>query len=77
VKGMVRGRREILGDRAQRCPRCGETWLVLGAGEGDQHICKACGQGFRIQRRHREGHGARGRRGVRNSGAAQAEEVIN
>jgi hypothetical protein len=49
----------------------------LGAGEGDQHICKACGQAFRIQRRHRDGQGARERRGVRNSGAAQAEGVVN
>jgi transcription elongation factor Elf1 len=77
VKRMVRGWREILGDWAQRCPHCGETWLVLGADDGDQHICKACGQSFRIQHRPYEGRDERERRCARSSGATLTEGVVN
>lgn len=77
VKNMGLGWREILRDWSQRCPRCGETWLVIGAREGDQHICKSCGHGFSIQRQRPKGQDARGRHGLRNSGASQAGEVFN
>jgi tRNA(Ile2) C34 agmatinyltransferase TiaS len=69
---MLRGWREILEDWIQRCPRCGERWLVSGAGEGDGHICKSCGEHFRVQRRR-----LKGRRHLRDSGGPQAEEVCN
>lgn len=31
-----------------RCPRCAEVWLVVGAREGDRHVCKGCGHGFAV-----------------------------
>lgn len=32
-----------------RCPRCAEVWLVVGAREGERHLCKGCGHGFVIR----------------------------
>ena len=43
------GRPEILRRRFVRCPLCAEDWLVVGAREGDRHLCKGCGHGFRIR----------------------------
>ena len=47
----VRGGRrwlEMLRRWIVECPRCEEVWLVVGAREMDDHVCKACGHGFRI-----------------------------
>jgi hypothetical protein len=68
---MGLGWREILRDWSPRCPRCDETWLVVGAREDDWHICKSCGERFRIQRLKL--HGARGHHGLGNSGGPEAE----
>ena len=36
------------------CPRCNQTWLILGADHRDHpYICKACGHSFKIEDRHR------------------------
>jgi len=67
--------REILRNWSQQCPQCGKKWLVMGAREGDQHICKSCGEHFRIQRQRLKRHDARER--GRSSGTALAKETTN
>ena len=32
-----------------RCPGCAVVWLVVGARENDNHVCKGCGHGFAIR----------------------------
>lgn len=40
---------EILRRWFVECPRCAEVWLVVGARENEQHVCKGCGHGFVIR----------------------------
>lgn len=30
------------------CPQCSEVWLVVGAHDGDDHVCRDCGHSFAI-----------------------------
>lgn len=73
---MRLGLRELLRFCQQRCPRCGETWLVSGAKEGDRHICKSCGEHFLIHRGV-EARGERKGRGLLNSSASEAGEAVS
>ena len=45
------------------CPQCAQVWLVVGARERDDHVCKACGHGFPIAPRAQEWRPASAERG--------------
>ncbi len=38
--------REMLNRWTLPCPSCGERWFVIGAREGESHICKSCHHAF-------------------------------
>lgn len=68
--------REILRTRSQRCPRCGEKWLVSGAEEGDQHICKSCGEHFFIRLRGPKARGEHKGSTPLNPGVSEVGEAV-
>ena len=39
-----------------RCPKCNEIWVVVGAHENDQYVCKNCGHEFAIRLSHESTH---------------------
>jgi len=69
--------REVLRARSQRCPRCGERWLVPGADEGDRHICKSCGEHFLIRLRGPKARGGRKAGALLNPGASEVGEAVS
>lgn len=69
--------REIMRGRSQRCPRCGEEWLVPGADEGDRHICKSCGEHFLIRLRGRKARGGVKANAPPCSGASEIGEALS
>jgi rRNA maturation endonuclease Nob1 len=40
---------EILRRWIVKCPQCSGVWLVVGAHEGDSHVCRDCGHSFAIK----------------------------
>jgi len=48
-KGAGESWLEMLKRWLVECPRCTQLWLVVGARQNDQYICKDCGHSFAIE----------------------------
>jgi transposase-like protein len=48
-----KGWRTLVQRVALDCPRCKQTWLILGVGQSHPYTCKACGHSFRVEEKHR------------------------
>ena len=48
-KGAGESWLEMLKRWLVECPRCTQFWLVVGARQNDQYICKDCGHSFAIE----------------------------
>lgn len=47
------GWRSMVQRAALDCPRCKQTWLIIGVDRSNPYTCKACGHSFHIDSRHR------------------------
>lgn len=43
---------EDLKRQLQTCPHCGQHWLIVGLKNGEEHLCRDCGQRFVIKLAH-------------------------
>jgi len=56
----ARGRAELLRLAKATCPRCQQSWLVVGVRQGGAHACKSCGCEFVVALAPQEASADRG-----------------